>query len=358
MTPASPASASNTSGLPSGLRRLRLALLDSARVSLGWIAFLARRRTPPWAYHSMRRLFCTSAGVSNDLMAGLISLASRRYVMGRATGVIGDLGDAGARSVAGGLREHGYHVFEPKLSAAHCAQILELSLARPALITSGITPEAREGPRLQRYDRTRPAAVLYALQAADLVESPVIQSLMADEALIAVAQAYLKAPPVLDDVSLWWSTAQPNPDPDVGQLYHFDLDRIRWLKFFFYITDVTPENGPHRFVRGSHRRFGIPHALRSLGSVRLTDAQVAQAYSPSDIVEFTGQAGTIIAEDTRGLHKGRHVERGDRLVLQLEFTSSLFGAEYTQIPRPAVVGAELARAMKVYPGVYSLVSRG
>jgi hypothetical protein len=40
----------------------------------------------------------------------------------------------------------------------------------------------------------------------------------------------------------------------------------------------------------------------------------------------TGPRGTILAEDTRGLHKGKPVAKGDRLVLEFEFSSSMFGA--------------------------------
>ncbi len=43
-------------------------------------------------------------------------------------------------------------------------------------------------------------------------------------------------------------------------------------------------------------------------------------------MEFTGEAGTIIAEDTIGLHKGKNVTKGRRLILQFEYALSMFGA--------------------------------
>ena len=45
---------------------------------------------------------------------------------------------------------------------------------------------------------------------------------------------------------------------------------------------------------------------------------------PEDMVEIGGPRGTIFAEDTRGLHKGKHLLTGDRLLFQLEFSNSLF----------------------------------
>lgn len=172
----------------------------------------------------------------------------------------------------------------------------------------------------------------YEFQEQDLINDSVVQTLIADMSFIAVAQAYLRCQPIIDVISMWWHTAfLERPDKDAAQFWHFDMDRIKWLKFFIYLTDVGPENGPHSFVSGSHRRGAIPDDLLSKGYARLTDEEVKRAYPEDRIIEFCGPRGTVIVEDTRGLHKGKHVERGDRLVLQIQFSNSLFGASY----RPA-----------------------
>jgi hypothetical protein len=97
------------------------------------------------------------------------------------------------------------------------------------------------------------------------------------------------------------------------------------------LTDVGPENGPHKFIAGSHRTGGIPGELLKKGYARLTDEEVAPHYRPADFIEFTAPRGTIIAEDTRGLHKGQHVNSGHRLMLQIQFSNSLFGPPYPKI---------------------------
>src|SRR5690606_18205340 len=103
-------------------------------------------------------------------------------------------------------------------------------------------------------DRARPRAVRYELRADDLVASSDVQRLLADWSLLAVAQDYLRATPIIDIVAMWWHTAlHDHPDARAAQFFHFDMDRPRWLKFFIYLTDVAPENGPHCFIRGSHR---------------------------------------------------------------------------------------------------------
>jgi hypothetical protein len=61
---------------------------------------------------------------------------------------------------------------------------------------------------------------------------------------------------------------------------------------------------------------------------RISDAEIARHYRAQDIVEIDGQAGTVFAADTRGFHKGTFPKSGDRLVIQIEYANSLFGAPF------------------------------
>jgi ectoine hydroxylase-related dioxygenase (phytanoyl-CoA dioxygenase family) len=131
------------------------------------------------------------------------------------------------------------------------------------------------------------------------------------------------------------------------------MDRIRWLKFFIYLTDVDTDNGPHSFIAGSHRTGGIPPSLLRKGYVRLTDGEVREQYPAEDFIEFTGARGTVLAEDTRGLHKGKHVARGDRLVLQLQFSNSLFGGYYPPVVQPRFLAPENQAFVEQYPAIFS-----
>ena len=70
-----------------------------------------------------------------------------------------------------------------------------------------------------------------------------------------------------------------------------------------------------------------PQNFLSKGYARLTDAEVSANFSPNALIEFVCGRGTIIAEDTRGLHKGKPVLKDDRLMFEFEFSNSLFGAE-------------------------------
>ena len=59
-----------------------------------------------------------------------------------------------------------------------------------------------------------------------------------------------------------------------------------------------------------------------------------------------------MVEDTRGLHKGKHVSRGDRLVLQLQFSNSLFGMSYPDAKILDPVDARLADMLSSDSDVY------
>ena len=119
-------------------------------------------------------------------------------------------------------------------------------------------------------------------------------------------------------------------------LFHQDRDRLSFLKFFCYLTDVGPENGPHTVVRGTHRR--VPKALATDG--RKDDELVRSVGLWDKVISLTAKAGTFMAVDTIGLHKGQPPVEGDRCVLQVEFATSLFGAP---IDYPAFEPSELAR---------------
>ena len=92
----------------------------------------------------------------------------------------------------------------------------------------------------------------------------------------------------------------------MAQLYHFDMDRPQFLKLFFYLTDVTPDTGPHCYVRASHRER--PAALWRDG--RHADDEVLALYGRASEVEITAPRGTLIAVDTSGFRKGKPLIRG------------------------------------------------
>jgi hypothetical protein len=172
----------------------------------------------------------------------------------------------------------------------------------------------------------------------DLVPARAVQRLMADPGMLAISQAYFGSKPVLDALAMWWSThLTGEASSEAAQMWHFDFERIRWLKWFVYLTDVDSGTGPHCFVRGSHRTGAKPQALLQRGYQRIGDADMASHFPAGDLLELNGPKGSIFVEDTSGFHKGKAPRTGPRLVIEVEFANTLYGAPG---PRESVIGRD------------------
>lgn len=331
---------------------MRQLIKDWIIVIAALLIFGVTGNTPPWAVQSMVRLFCASGGRSNDIVARLLAARHPPQQLLEPPGVLAPLAAAEIDAAATSLRERGYYVYEQRVPEPICDRLLQFALTHPA------TVRLRDGESRDTistvYDPARPLGVRYDFAETDLINHPDVQALMADPAIIAAAQAYLGAEPVVDVVAMWWNTAfSDRPDSEAAQYFHFDLDRIKWVKFFIYLTAVTSDSGPHYFIAKSHRTGGIPAALLAKGYARLTDEEVAAHYPPQDFIEFAAPRGTILAEDTRGLHKGQNVRAGHRLVLQLQFSNSLFGPPYPKVAFDTLHDRNLMAMAQRHPRIYS-----
>jgi len=100
---------------------------------------------------------------------------------------------------------------------------------------------------------------------------------------------------------------------------------VKFIKFFFYITDVTENDGPHVYVKESNRR--ILYKNTWVRSKRFSDQEVIDAYGEKSIVEVIGPAGSCLIEDTITLHKGSTSIGKPRLLLQLQYAINDFGMQ-------------------------------
>ena len=167
-----------------------------------------------------------------------------------------------------------------------------------------------------------PKEATYWYKQSDLLEIDELRSLAADKVIRQIVGRYLGCEPVFDFSVAWWSFPfGDGADSDAAQLYHFDLDRVRWLKVFVYLTDVEIYNGPHAFISGSHKNIG----KKIWHEGRYSDEEVFKLYKKENEVIFTAPAGTIFIEDTLGFHKGCSVKEGKRLVFEFELSINHFG---------------------------------
>lgn len=235
-----------------------------------------------------------------------------------------------------GLKRDGFYVFRKVADREFTSAIRTFAEQVPCTARGTGEPPAvypRQSPAVGRYDIDEEAALA----------CPEVQEYVTDPAMAAVARGYLGQPVLMDEVAFWWTTTARSEDANINaQMYHQDRDRLSFLKFFIYLTDVTPETGPHVYVRGTHAH--LPRSLR--GDGRKSDDAVQAAGLGSHVTELSGPAGTIMAVDTIGLHKGKTPKSGDRLALENEFSTSLFGMDY-ELPHfePTVLTRERYAAM-------------
>ncbi|MFB9951141.1 hypothetical protein ACFFP0_20030 [Rhizobium puerariae] len=142
-----------------------------------------------------------------------------------------------------------------------------------------------------------------------------------DPLLLDVARHYLggEAKPIT--TRIWWSfPTKSASEADLSRAsfkYHFDLDDWRMLKFFFYLSDVDADAGPHVYVKGSHNRRRMRHQLTLL--VGHPAEEVLEFYGEDNAFTLTGPAGTGFVEDPFGFHMGTLAKRSPRLMMEVGF---------------------------------------
>jgi hypothetical protein len=156
----------------------------------------------------------------------------------------------------------------------------------------------------------------------------VIKKLETDPGLLAIAAKFLGAAPVHVASELWWSfpvSATPLEQVKAAQVFHYDMDDYRFIKFFFYLTDVDLSNGPHVCIRGSHKNKKFSHQLVGVRCASKEDKEIVDCYGAENVVTLCGSAGFGFAEDSYCFHKGSPPSNKERLLLQIEFAINDYG---------------------------------
>lgn len=136
------------------------------------------------------------------------------------------------------------------------------------------------------------------------------------------------------------------PDPDS---YYFHIDGSEsQVKCMIYLNEVTTETGPTGYIRGSNQnklgRFELlvrvandkarldkcrresRELFSALPKIFQKKAEFGNDLSPdqakdflSDAIEFTSDKGNLMIFDPSGFHRGKVVQEGKRIVLQVIF---------------------------------------
>lgn len=191
----------------------------------------------------------------------------------------------------------------------------------PALLTAQQVGEVRaflaDKPLADRYRRngaftadTIPAETHIAHYSTETVlDCPHVLQAATDPAILDMVEGCLGARPVISGLRLWWSS--PSQGAEHVELFHRDVDDLRFVKLFIYLSDVGEGTGPHVYVPGSHCDERLTQIRR------FTEEEVAEIGEPMTI---TGPAGTTFLANTYGIHRGLPPRDGPRLAFQALYT--------------------------------------
>ncbi|MGE3335075.1 MAG: phytanoyl-CoA dioxygenase family protein [Rhodospirillaceae bacterium] len=225
-----------------------------------------------------------------------------------------------------------------------------------------VTPS--EAVEMRRYlescqNLTRQETVLHH-DIKDVARAPHAFRIATDPRILAIANRHIGAPATMVQMDAWWSLPERD-EPHGAQIYHRDRDDFRSCKFFLYLSDVTAGDGPHIFVRGSHRPEGVAAALSAVGALpeklplffnghgREIAHLIDQVFG-SSVMEITGGAGTCFVENTFGFHRGKVPKLGRRCIFQILYAGIPYPeriqrwseANLTELP-PGCADTPLAR---------------
>lgn len=145
-----------------------------------------------------------------------------------------------------------------------------------------------------------------------LVSCPTSLPLVFSNLIVDVGYAFYGCLPGITDVSVMRTFVNQLP-PDGFGLFHCDYQSPRFIKFFFYLHDVGPDDGPFCYVRGSHKRK--PWNWR--GNNQRDLANIQSIYGADEVCRLTAKAGDLIIADVSGFHCGIKPRAQPRTVLMV-----------------------------------------
>lgn len=158
--------------------------------------------------------------------------------------------------------------------------------------------------------------------------SATIKKIENDPGILAIAAKFLGAQPVHMGSELSWNfpvAGNRIQRRKAAQVFHYDLDDYRFIKFFFYITDVDMSSGPHAYIRGTHKGKKLLHQLIGTRCASIEDEKIVELYGAENVVNVCGKAGFGFVENATCFHRGTEPTQKPRLMLQLEYAINDYG---------------------------------
>jgi len=179
------------------------------------------------------------------------------------------------------------------------------------------------GGELSRFS---PTLQRFAVGAeTSLPHVPELFQIFNNHIIVGTVASYLGCQPTIVEIAtVYTNESKENLH---AQGFHRDINDFGWITAFIYHDDIYTHNGPHLFISGSHKLENYPSNEDRIPKFTV-DYGNDDCYLNyfGDPVEFHGPRGTIIIEDSIGIHAGKRVQKGSRTVSWCVYamTPSLF----------------------------------
>ena len=283
---------------------------------IGYIYFCLTKKTNNLIYQSYVKSYCLTSGYISKFITGLIILLQSKSKKKKIST------NPDNKTIVKELNDNGYVVLKNKLNQNFVEDLLNIT--KNLKCTNNQL--SKNIPKVI-FDKTIHKLSTYYYSENELIKNTKVLQIIDYLQKLSISEEYFKSKPYLVAVNMWWSTVNDNADSNAAQNYHFDLDGIKWLKYFVYLTDVTVTSGPHVYVEGTHKPFSKPYNILKRGYQRVSDKEIQNCYSSEKIKMITGKKGTIIIGDTSCFHKGLVPKEEIRLIFEATFSNSFFGPD-------------------------------
>ena len=141
-----------------------------------------------------------------------------------------------------------------------------------------------------------------------LAASDAFRRVWLDPFLLGIVAGYLGMVPKM--VEAYVRRNFPSPYRTMNHFWHRDLNHKHFMiKAFIFLSDCTLDTGPHEYVSGSHRAF---EPLNGKRYYRDDEVDAAWPRGSQRRIVSEVPAGTVLLEDTRGLHRADMPNAGYR----------------------------------------------
>ena len=196
------------------------------------------------------------------------------------------------------LRQKGYTVMKNAIEKEKIAKLKEE-------FETLILNEENRGKDNEYFIQIR-QPLLCSKQALDVAFSPLVRE---------VSTLFYGATPAIGTMNFRRSLVndlnQHNFNNYGNLFFHYDNNSPWFLKFFFYLNDVSVDGGPFVYVEGSHRQKIVNWER----SKRYSDENIKELYGEDRIKYLTANVGDVVIANTRGIHKGLKTKNDPRTML-------------------------------------------